>query len=72
MRNISNMFLTQCWRLKTSSKLFYDFTKRTIRRDLAIFNDCHLPFLNVPYSPFQENEKWNLNIIGYLVIGAGC
>ena len=28
-------------------------------------------FLNVPYSPFQKNEKWNLNIIGYLVIGAG-
>ena len=72
MRNISNMFLAQCWRLKTSSKLFYDFTKRTIRRDLAIFIDCHLPFLNVPYSPFQKNEKWNLNIIVYLVIGVGC
>ena len=25
--NISNMFLTQDWRLKTSSRLFYDFIK---------------------------------------------
>ena len=57
---------------ETSSKLFYDFTKRTIRRDMVIFNDCHLLFLNVPYSPFQKNEKCNLNIIVYLVIGVGC
>ena len=25
MTNISNMFLDECWRLETSSRLFYDF-----------------------------------------------
>ena len=26
----------------------------TVQRDMAIFNSCHLPFLNVPYSYFQK------------------
>ena len=56
MTNIGNMFLAQCWRLETSSRPFYDFIKLTIWQDLAIFNSWHLPFLNVPYSPFQKNE----------------
>ena len=30
MANISNMFLAQCWRLETSSRLFHDFIKMTI------------------------------------------
>ena len=38
MTNISNMFLAECWRLETSSRLFYDFIKMTIHQDLAIFN----------------------------------
>ena len=56
MTNISNMFLTQYWRLETSSRLFYDFIKIIIQRDLAIFNSWHLPSLIVPYSPFQTLE----------------
>ena len=56
MTNISNMFLTQCWRLKTSSRPFYDFFKMIIQPDMAIFNSWHVPFINVPYSPFQKNE----------------
>ena len=64
---MTNMFLVYCWRLETSSRPFYDFIKLTIWQDLAIFNSWHLPFLNVPYSPFQENETleswytWLLN-----------
>ena len=62
MLNISNMFLVECWRLETSSSLFYDFFKMTIQQDLSIFNGWHLPFLNVSYSPVQKNailESWN-------------
>ena len=36
MTNISNMFLAKCWRLETSSRLFYDFIKMIIQQDLAI------------------------------------
>ena len=57
MTNFYDMFLAQCWRLETSSRLFYDFIKMTILRDLAIFNSWHLPYLNDPYTPFQENER---------------
>ena len=56
MTNISNIFLPQCWRLETSSRLFYDFIKMTIQQDLAILSNWHLLFLNVPHSPFQKNE----------------
>ena len=56
MRKISNMFLGQCWRLKTSSRPIYGFIKTTIWWDPAIFNSWHLPFLNVPYLLFQKNE----------------
>ena len=47
-----------------------------------------MPFLIVPYSPFQkkktkknkkkqkkkqqQQQHWNLDIIGYWVMGAGC
>ena len=51
------MFLAQWWRLETSSRLFYDFIKMTILRDLALFNSWHLPYLNVPNTPFQNNER---------------
>ena len=30
MTSILNMFLPQCWRLETSSRLFYDFIKMTM------------------------------------------
>ena len=55
--NIYDMFLAQWWRLETSSRLFYDFIKTTILRDLALFNSWHLPYLNVPNTPFQNNER---------------
>ena len=63
MTNISNMFLAKCWRLETSSRLFYDFIKMAIQQDLAIFNGWHIPFLIVLYSPFQKNEtleSWHI------------
>ena len=62
MRNISNLFLAQCWRLETNSRLFYFFIKMTIKQDLTIFNSWHLPFFIVPYLPFQEDatlESWH-------------
>ena len=66
MANISNIFLAQCWGLKTSSRSFYGFIKINIAiwRDLAIspfLPSCNLPFLNVPYSPFQKKKKKKLN-----------
>ena len=57
MTNISNMFLAQYWRLETSSRLFHDFIKMTIKQDLAIFNSSHSPFSVVPCSPFQKKKK---------------
>ena len=71
MTDISNMFLTECWRLETSFRLFYDFIKMTIQQDLAIFNGWYIPFLIVLYSPLQKMKHWNLVIFGYWVIGAG-
>ena len=61
--NLSNMFLTECWSLETSSRFFYDFIKMTIEQDLVIFNGWHIPFLIVIYSPFQKNEtleSWHI------------
>ena len=52
------MFLTcfylnaEDWKL---AQAFNDFIKMTIYQDLAIFNSVHLPFLIVPYAPFQKN-----------------
>ena len=54
MTNSFNMFLTECWRLETSSRLFYDFIEIKIQQDLAIFNGWHIPFLIVLYSPLQS------------------
>ena len=54
MTNTSTVFLAECWRLETSSWLFYDFIKMTIQQDMAIFNGWHIPFLIVLYSPFQK------------------
>ena len=62
MRNISNLFLAQCWRLETNSRLFYFFIKMTIKQDLTIFNSWHLAFFIVPYSSFQKYdtlESWH-------------
>ena len=56
MTNVSNMFFAQCWRLRTSSRPFYGFIKMTTKRDPVIFNGEYLPFLIVPYSPFQKLE----------------
>ena len=72
MTNISNMFLAECWRLGTSTKLFYDFIKMKIQQDMAIFNGWHIPFLIVLYSPFKKMKHWNLDIFGCWVIGGGC
>ena len=62
MRNISNLFLPQCWRLKTNFRLFYFFIKMTIKQDLTIFNSWYLPFFIDPYSPLQKDdilESWH-------------
>ena len=64
--NISNMFLTECWRLETGSRLFYDFIKKTIQQDLTIFNGWYIPFLIIHYSPFQRNktlESWHILLL---------
>ena len=61
--NIFSMFLAECWRLETSSRLFYGFIKMTIHQDLDIFNGWHMPFSIVLYPPFQKNEtlqSWHI------------
>ena len=68
MTNISNMFLAECWRVETSSRLFYDFIKIKIQQDLAIFNGWHIPFLIVLYSTLQKNEtleSWHIWLLSY-------
>ena len=66
MTDISNMFLTECCRLETSFRLFYDFIKITIQQDRAIFNGWHIPLLIVLYSPLQKNEipeSWHILLL---------
>ena len=65
MANISNMILAQYWRLKTSSRFFYDFTKMTTQRDPAIFNSRCLPFLTSLIHLFKNMKHRNLEITGY-------
>ena len=57
---------------ETSSRPFFDILPKTLQQDIAIFNSGHLPFLIVPYTPFQKKKHWNLEIIVYWVNGAGC
>ena len=74
MKNLSNMFSTECWRLETSSRLFCDFIRKAIQQDLGIFNGWHIPFSIVLYSLFQKNETleswyiWLLSNFGRLLI----
>ena len=35
MTDISNMFLAECWRMETSSRLFYDFSNNIFLNLLA-------------------------------------
>ena len=70
MTNISNMFLAECWRLKTSSRFFYDFIKMTIQQDVVIFNGWHIPFLIGLYSSYQIaklKRTWNPALISQIV-----
>ena len=63
MTNMSKMFLAECWRLETSSRLFYDFIKMTKKQDLTNFNGWCVPFLTVLYSHFRKNEtleSWHI------------
>ena len=69
MINISNMLLTEHWRLETKSRPFYGFIKMTIERDLAIFDSWQLPFLIAPYPSFQNMKHWNLDILAHWIIG---
>ena len=70
--NISNVFLAQCWRLGTSSRLCYNFNEMAIWRDLSIFSSWYYPFLILLYLNFQKLKLWKLEIIGYWIIGTGC
>ena len=56
------MFLAECWRLETSSRLFDDFIKMAMQQGLAIFNGWHIAFLIVLYSPFQKKNEATTNM----------
>ena len=65
--NISNMLLAKCWWLETSSRSFYDFIKLEVYRELSIFKVDNLPFLIIPYSPFEKSEtleSWHNCLLG--------
>ena len=72
----SNMFLTQCWRLDTTSRPFHNFNEITVQWNLTIFSSWCLPYLILLYLPFQKNEtlaiwhNWLLSnwLIGYCII----
>ena len=49
MTTISNMFLTECWRLETSFRLFYDFVKKTIQQDLCCIFTKKIKLKNEKY-----------------------
>ena len=60
-KNSFSMFLAECWRLETSSGPFYDFIKKTIQQDLAIFNGWHI--FNCPlftFSKIEILESWHI------------
>ena len=57
MANISNMFMSQCCRLETSSTPFYNFIKMKISSYLASFNNWHLPFLIFHYSSLKKKRN---------------
>ena len=57
MRNISNLFLAQCWRLQNNSRLFYFFVKLTIKQDLAMFNSWYFKLFSLSFIHlFKKNE----------------
>ena len=82
MKELSNHFSAQYWRLETRVISFYDFIKMTIQWDLVICNSWHLPFLTSLIHFFKKKKKtkknngtkkqWKLDIIGYWVIRASC
>ena len=70
--NISNMFLVECWRLETSSRVIYDFIKMTIQQDLAILMVDIFHFQLYFIHLFKKIKHRNLDMFGYSVIGSGC
>ena len=72
MTKISNMFLAQYWRLETGFRTFYDFIKITISQNLVIFIFHIYHFWMAHIHLLKKMKHWNLEIIGYWVIGAGC
>ena len=58
MINISSIFLVQFWRLRGSSKPFYNSSKINLQQDMLIFNNWYIPFLTVSVHPLKRvNEK---------------
>ena len=70
LTDIPNMFLNQCWRLETSSGPFIVLFKWQYSEIWQFLMRWNLPFLIVPCSLFQKTKHWNLEIIGYWIIGA--
>ena len=62
MTNISTWLHAGDWKFVPGS--FMILLKQQYRK-IWLFNSWHLPFLNVPYSPFYK--KWNTGILKLLV-----
>ena len=72
MKNICNMFLAQCWRLETSSAPFMSLLKWQYSEIWPfLIVDIYHFWMSLIYH-FKKTKHWNLDIIVYWVIGAGC
>ena len=72
MRNISNMFLAQCWRPETSFRPCIMLLKWQCR-EIWSFLIVYIYHFKCPLFTFSKKMKrWNLNLIIYWVIWAGC
>ena len=69
--NISSMFLAECWRLETSSRLFYDFIKMKYSKIWPFLMVKIYHFWLSLIHLFKKTKHWNLDIIDYCVIAAG-
>ena len=72
LTNISNVFLAQCWRLETSSRLFIILLKWHYNEIWPfLIVDIYHFYLSLIHL-FKKLKHWNLDIVGYWVIGTGC
>ena len=69
--NISNLFSVQSWKLKTSSRSFYGFSKKLISWGHFIFSNWWLTVLIASVNMFKRMKTLKLILTGSWVIATG-